>query len=187
MIYRFRRYGELYDLWQRSGRNPKHARRSFGVAEYRDLQVLSQLAWFDEDDLTHDPEIRGLVEKAERYNAADQALIGRKQQSAMRRVLPVYREFAQRGQIELSTTPFYHPILPLLCDTNIAEVAHPYVPLPERFCYPGDAREQLDRARAFMQDEFGSAPAGLWPSEGSVSDAALHLAAEAGFPLVGDR
>ncbi len=181
MIYRFGRYGELYDSWQRAGRNPKHAPRNFGLGEFRDLQVLSQLAWFDEEDLLHDPEIRGLVEKGERFNAADQALIGRKQQSALRRVLPVYREFAQRGQIELSTTPFYHPILPLLCDTNIAEVAHPYVPLPERFCYPGDAREQLQRARAYMQKEFGKAPAGLWPSEGSVSDAALGLAAEAGF------
>src|ERR1017187_734216 len=155
MIYRYPRYGELHDIWQRSGRNPKLAKRYFNVAELRDLQVLSQLAWFDEEDFTLDPEIIGLVDKGHHYTPADQALIGRKESAAMGRVLPTYRDFAARGHIEISTTPFYHPILPLVCDTNIAEVAHPYVPLPQRFCYPEDAREQLIRARKFMQETFG--------------------------------
>jgi alpha-amylase/alpha-mannosidase (GH57 family) len=181
MIYRYPRYGELNDIWQRSGRNPKLAKRYFNVAEFRDLQVLSQLAWFDEEDFTGDPEIQALVEKGDHYTPSDQALIGCKESAALGRVLPTYRDFAAKGQIEISTTPFYHPILPLLCDTNIAEVAHPYVPLPQRFCYPEDAREQLMRSRKFMQEAFGAVPAGLWPSEGSVSDEALRLAAEAGF------
>jgi alpha-amylase/alpha-mannosidase (GH57 family) len=99
----------------------------------------------------------------------------------MAEVLPVYREFAQRGQIEISTTPFYHPILPLLCDSNIAGIAHPYVPLPSRFRYPDDARHQLLRARDYMTQEFGSAPVGLWPSEGSVSDEVFSIAAGSGF------
>jgi alpha-amylase/alpha-mannosidase (GH57 family) len=181
MIYRYPRYGELWDAWQRSGRNPKHALRFFGMAEFRDLQVLSQLAWFDEEDFSEDAEIRGLVEKGDHFSAADQALIGRKETEALRRVLPTYRDFASRGQVEISTTPYYHPILPLLCDTNIAEISHPYVALPQRFCYPEDAREQIARAREFVAETFGTAPAGMWPSEGSVSDDALRLAAETGF------
>jgi alpha-amylase/alpha-mannosidase (GH57 family) len=108
-------------------------------------------------------------------------MLGRKQIEVTGKVIPVYREFAARKQIEVSTTPFYHPILPLICDTQIAEVAHPYVPLPSRFRYPQDARHQLKTACVYMDNRIGIHPAGLWPSEGSVSDEALHLAAEAGF------
>src|ERR1700685_2002379 len=110
-------------------------------------------------------------------------MLARKQHEALGRVLPVYREFAAKGQIEISTTPFYHPILPLVCDSDVGGISHPGVPLPPRFRYPDDARVQLERARSYMQEKLGVAPEGLWPSEGSVSDEALALAAECGFTL----
>src|ERR1700691_98843 len=88
---------------------------------------------------------------------------------------------AASGQIEISTTPYYHPILPLLCDSNIASVSHPGVPLPPAFRYPEDALKQLQMARQYVEREFGVAPVGLWPSEGSVSDATFGLAAEVGY------
>ncbi|MBM3747358.1 MAG: glycoside hydrolase [Acidobacteria bacterium] len=181
MIYRYPRYGELYDAWRAADRNPQRARLLFGTQAVRDLQVLSQLAWFDEEYLARDAEVRELAAQGRDFTLGDQQAMARKQREILGAVLPVHREFLERGQIEISTTPFYHPILPLLCDSNIAEVAHPYVPLPSRFRYPADARLQLERARIYMADRFGAAPAGLWPSEGSVSDEALGLAAEAGF------
>jgi alpha-amylase/alpha-mannosidase (GH57 family) len=181
MIYRYSRYGEIFDQWLASGKNPSRARRTLNRQAFRDLQVLSQLAWFDEEYLAKDADIAGLVRKGRDFSVADQQMLGHKQVEAVGNVIPVYREFAKRRQIEVSTTPFYHPILPLLCDTQIAEVAHPYVPLPSRFRYPGDARHQLMTACQYMDDRIGLHPAGLWPSEGSVSDEALHLAAEAGF------
>ena len=97
-------------------------------------------------------------------------------------MLPEYRRAADRGQIEISTTPFYHPILPLLCDSNVARESNGRSPLLEPpFQHPEDAREQLLRARAWHEKTFGRAPVGLWPSEGSVSDQALEIAAELGF------
>ena len=107
--------------------------------------------------------------------------MARKEREILAAVIPVYKEFAARGQIEISTTPFYHPILPLICDSDIATVSHPGVALPGRFQYPQDALHQLMTAREFIERTFGKAPVGLWPSEGSVSDEALSLAAEAGF------
>jgi alpha-amylase/alpha-mannosidase (GH57 family) len=181
MIYRYPRYGELYDLWLSSGQNVSRARRIFNASAMRDLQVLSQLAWFDEEYHDRDDFIRALGAKGRAYTNEDQRLLGRKQIEVIGNVIPVYRDFAASGQIEISTTPFYHPILPLLCDTQIAEVAHPYVPLPPRFRYPEDARFQLESARKYMTEKFGITAAGLWPSEGSVSDEAMQLAAEAGF------
>src|SRR5581483_3443599 len=111
----------------------------------------------------------------------DQARMGLKQREIVGKVLPEYQKLAATGQIEISTTPFYHPILPLICDSDIAGVAHTDVPLPPRFRYPGDARRQLALARDYVAREFGVAPVGLWPSEGSVSDEALTIAADLGF------
>src|SRR5579864_1810612 len=181
MIYRYPSYGELYDAWQRSSRAPQRARRIFSTQDLRDLQVLSQLTWFDEEFQAHDPEVKALIAKERNYSLEDQAVMARKQREIIAQVVPVHKEFAARGQIEISTTPFYHPILPLICDSNIAAVSHTGVPLPSRFRYPGDARHQLKTAREFIEREFGRAPIGLWPSEGSVSDEALSIAAEVGF------
>jgi alpha-amylase/alpha-mannosidase (GH57 family) len=184
-IARFPRYAEFCQAWAAADSNPQRVLRLFPAPALRDLQVLSQLAWFDEDYLTGDAEVADLVRHGRDYTAEDQAFIGRKQAEILGRVIPAYRKFAAAGQIEISTTPFYHPILPLLCDTNVAGVSHPYVPLPTRFRYPQDARMQLDRAREFCAERFGAAPVGLWPSEGSVSDEALAIAADAGFRWAG--
>jgi alpha-amylase/alpha-mannosidase (GH57 family) len=181
MIYRYPRYGELYDAWVASNRNVERGRRAFGKQAFRDLQILSQVAWFDEDILETDPEVRALIEKGRNFNLEDQALMGRKQREILSLVLPTYRRLAESGQIEISTTPFYHPILPLLCDSDIAAMSHSGVPLPSRFRYPEDARRQLKMAREYFSPEFGAPPRGLWPSEGSVSDAAFAIAAETGF------
>jgi alpha-amylase/alpha-mannosidase (GH57 family) len=184
MIRRYPRYGELYDLWLTAGRDVARARRMLTPQALRDLQVLSQLAWFDEDSLRNDLDVGGLVRKGREYSLEDQAMVGLKQTEFLATVVPAYQGLAARGQIEVSTTPFYHPILPLLCDSNIAEVSHSHVPLPRRFQYARDARLQLERARQYIEERFDGPLDGLWPSEGSVSDEALGIAAEVGFRWV---
>ena len=179
MIYRYPRYGQLYDAWQ--GQKNSGARALFGPQDFRDLQMWSQLAWFDEEFQAHDAEVREWVARGHGFTPADQRRMGEKQREIVSQVLPIYKKLAGAGQIEISTTPYYHPILPLLCDSNIASVAHPNVPLPERFRYPGDARSQLALAREYCGRVFDAAPVGLWPSEGSVSDEVFSIAAELGF------
>ena len=173
MIYRYPRYGELYD-----------ASRAHGLAaaqDLRDVQMWSQIAWFDEEFKTGDPEVREWIERGRDFTLDDQQRMGNKQRELVARVLPEYQKFAKSGQIEISTTPYYHPILPLICDSNIAGVAHPNVPLPPRFRHPEDARRQLALARQYIQEHFAVAPVGLWPSEGSVSDEVFTIASELGF------
>jgi len=179
MIYRYPRYGELFNLWQAQKGEGTGAR--FSVQELRDLQMWSQLAWFDEEFQAEDEEVLEWVRRGRNFTVADQRRMGEKQRDAIGKVLPEYRKLAASGQIEISTTPFYHPILPLLCDSQIASVAHPNVPLPARFRYPLDARRQLAMAREYITTQFGTAPVGLWPSEGSVSDEVLGIASEVGF------
>ena len=107
--------------------------------------------------------------------------LSRKEMELLGKVLDGYRQAAQRGQIEISTSPFYHPILPLLCDSNIADISHPYVALPEQFAYPGDATAQMTEAKDYVEHAVGLGLRGLWPPEGGVSDEVLAKAAEAGF------
>ena len=179
MIYRYPRYGELFDAWQAQKGSVSHI--LFGPQELRDVQMWSQLAWFDEEFHESDAEIAEWLRRGRNFTLEDQQRLGEKQREIIGHVLPVYRKLSASGQIEISTTPYYHPILPLVCDSDIARVAHPGVPLPPRFRYPQDARHQLSLARQYMAGQFGGAPVGLWPSEGSVSDEVFGIAAEVGF------
>ena len=176
MIRRYPRYGQLYEAWrgQQNGSN-------FSAQDFRDLQMWSQLAWFDEELHESDLEIRDWLTRGRNFSLADQARMAARQRDIVGLVIPEYRKLAESGQIEISTTPYYHPILPLLCDSDIASVSHAGVPLPPRFRYPQDARKQLELAREYCAKRFGVAPAGLWPSEGSVSDEVFALASELGF------
>jgi alpha-amylase/alpha-mannosidase (GH57 family) len=184
LMSRWPRFVELYD-WSRPAGGAQ-ALVTFTPRDWRDLQLLSQLAWIEESWFQKDEVVSRLAAKGKDYAEQDKAALKQKQQELLRLILPAYRDAASRGQIEISTTPFYHPILPLLCDSDIARVANPSSPLPRRaFRRPEDAREQLQLARQYHERTFGVKPAGLWPSEGSVSDQALSIAAEEGFQWFG--
>src|SRR6266478_233452 len=184
LMSRWPRFVELYE-WSRPAGGAQ-AQVAFTPRDWRDLQLLSQLAWMDESWLEKDDVVSRLASKGKDYSESDKSALKGKQIELIRMVLPAYRDAARRAQIEISTTPFYHPILPLVCDSDIARVANPSTPLPRRaYRRPEDAREQLQRARRYHERVFESQPAGLWPSEGSVSDQALTLAAEEGFQWFG--
>jgi len=184
LMSRWPRFVELLE-WSRPAGGAQ-AQVAFTQRDWRDLQLLSQLAWMDEIWLAKDEVVSRLANKGKDFTERDKDALKAKQLEFLGLVLPAYREAAQRGQIEISTTPLYHPILPLLCDSDIARVANPATPLPRRaFRQPDDAREQLRRAREYHERVFGAKPAGLWPSEGSVSDQALTIAMEEGFQWFG--
>src|SRR5437899_3351737 len=160
----------------------RDAARRFSVDELRDLQVWHKLAWIDPDYLARDARVRALVAKGRGFTEDDKARLREVELELLNAVIPEYRAAAARGQIELATSPFYHPILPLLCDTDVYLRTHPDSRMPrQRFVHPEDAAEQLARASACHERLFGHRPAGLWPSEGSVSDAMVPIAAAAGF------
>jgi len=117
MIGRYPRYLELWTKFTGAGGQAARAEPYFQRQDYTDLQVLSQIAWFDEFFL-EEPEIAQLVSKARNFTLEDQAFVIRKERELCGRVLPAYADAAREGRIEISTSPFYHPILPLLCDTN---------------------------------------------------------------------
>jgi alpha-amylase/alpha-mannosidase (GH57 family) len=184
MIGRYPRYRQL---WQEIGSRPDEASRlvlHLRDRDITDLQVLSQIAWMDEFFLEQ-PEIRELIRKERDYSLDDQKTVIRKQKEFLGMVLPAYKSAAERGGIEISTSPYYHPILPLICDSSIGAVSHTGLPLPlKRFQHPEDAREQIARGMALHSQVFGLTPRGMWPSEGSVSNDTLALASRAGLQWI---
>ena len=161
MLEPYPRYAELW------GRRPG----PFTTQELRDIQVWWTLVWMDE---RRRPET--LVQKGRDFTLLDQVGLRELVLDTLRDIVPAYRFHQDQGSIEISTTPFYHPILPVLMNSRVDD---PHVPID--FHFPEDALEQLQRARAFTEQRFGRAPRGLWPSEGSVSDAMSELVATAGF------
>jgi alpha-amylase/alpha-mannosidase (GH57 family) len=176
VIGRYPRYKELWERFREHGNDPARAQRYFQPQDFTDLQVLSQIAWFDEFFL-EEKDIAALVAKGHHYSLDDQKFVIERERELLARMLPAHAEAAKKGSIEISTTPFYHPILPLLCDTSVGAVSTPGLPLPQnRFRHPEDAREQLLRGLDLHENVFGIRPKGVWPSEGSVSEEALAIA-----------
>jgi len=176
VIGRYPRYRELWERFREHGDHPERAERYFQPQDFTDLQVLSQIAWFDEFFL-EEKDVAALVAKGHHYSLDDQKFVIAREKELLGRVLPAHADAAKKGSIEISATPFYHPIMPLVCDTSIGAVSSPGLPLPQnRFRHPEDARDQLVRGLDLHETVFGVRPKGIWPSEGSVSEEVLAIA-----------
>ena len=124
LIGRYPRYRELWERFREHGNHPDRAERYFQPQDFTDLQVLSQLAWFDEFFL-EEKDIAALVAKGHHYSLDDQKFVIARERELLARVLPAHAAAAEKGSIEISATPFYHPILPLVCDTSAGAVSTP--------------------------------------------------------------
>ncbi|HET90754.1 MAG TPA: glycoside hydrolase, partial [Chloroflexi bacterium] len=148
---------------------------------YRDLQVLFNLGWTDPDFLAQEP-LASLVARGRDFSEADKAIVLDEHLRILQEVIPLHREMQESGQIEVTMTPFAHPILPLLVDTNLAKVALPSAELPvPPFRYGQDAVAQVERGVAMYRDHFGADPRGMWPAEGAVAQVIVNMVGRAGI------
>ncbi len=99
----------------------------------------------------------------------------------MAKVVPLHKAMQDTGQIEVITTPYAHPILPLLFNSNLAAKGDPSAVLPTRFSWPNDAIAQVKKAAEDYQRRYGRAARGMWPGEGSVGQDIVKIVADAGF------
>lgn len=184
------RYRELLDKRGRAATPTEIRRRAgeFSHAELRDLTVLFNLAWLGHEARRGDEALTSLERRGGDYSTDDLRVVMDKQRQACARVVPLFRALSERGQVELSCSPYYHPIIPLLCDGEAAHVASSQMTLPGRFRYPQDALEQIRRGRAAFERIVKVPARGMWPPEGSISPAALQCYAQAGTSwLVSDE
>jgi alpha-amylase/alpha-mannosidase (GH57 family) len=183
MIEPYRRYLELLCMaGNGTARKQSDRIRNLQDQDILDLQVWFFLSWTGEAARRRHPELRELIKKGKNFSAEDKAILFAKQREILEGIIPLYRRLHDEGKAELAISPYFHPILPLLCDMNSARTAMPRVNLPAtRFRHPEDARNQVLSGIAYFEKIFGFTPTGIWPSEGSVSDEALAIIAECGF------
>jgi alpha-amylase/alpha-mannosidase (GH57 family) len=185
MVQPYSRYHELY-MKRGFGIDPvENALPRFSTRDLRDLQVWGNLTWIHELVFEQDAELREFRDKGQNWTDDEKAWLLDKQLEILKRIIPLHRELSESGQVELTTSPFYHPILPLLWDKRSARQAMPACDLPKQLdSYQEDAQIQIRRAIEYHTQLFGSAPAGMWPSEGSVSQDIIASIAEAGIQWI---
>ena len=173
------RYDQLYQQKQNQGL--AWCLANWTPQDYGDLLAWHNLAWIDPlfwDDL----EIAQWLEQGKNFTLSDRQRIYSKQREIIRRIIPQHKKMQDRGQIEIMTTPYTHPILPLLADTDAAKIAVPGIALPQqRFQWVEDISRHLNIAWEMYLDHFEREPCGLWPSEQSVSPLILPYISQQGF------
>ncbi len=149
-----------------------------------DLLVWYHLAWLAETVRREDPRVQALIAKRRFFNQHDRRTLLNVIAELLEGVLPRYRRLAERGQIELSVTPYAHPILPLLINLQTARDAMPDAVMPLAAEYPRGverARWHVEEGLRVFEAHFGFRPKGCWPAEGGVSQEGLRVLADAGF------
>ena len=176
------RYQELLNL--RGGTDEaaiSSAVENFSEQDLRDLQVWFNLAWVDPDYLAQEP-FSALVSKGRDFTEEDKTTLFEGILTLIRRVLPTHKELQDAGILEITTTPYAHPILPLIYNTDLALVGNPKAIMPrQNFSYPEDAAAHLKKSVDIYEAVFGREVRGLWPGEGSVAEEIVPLVSEAGY------
>ena len=176
VIARFPRYVEL--------RNNNQNWPSWSAQDFLDLQIMFNLAWTDPKYLAQEP-LKGLVSKGRNYSEEDKAILLNEHSKLIDKVIPTHAELWKTGQIEITTTPYAHPILPLIFDTNLAAVGDIGAELPtNRFNKPTDAAIQVEKGLDLAEELLGQRPTGMWPAEGAVSQEVLGMFAKEGIKWI---
>jgi len=170
IIARFPRYQQIAD--QRDQRD------EWDEQTWLDLQVLFNLGWTDPDYLAQEP-LASLVAQGRDFSEADKVIVLAEHQRLIAEVIPLHKRLQDEGRIEITTTPFFHPILPLLLDSNLASQAVPDIDLPVRYTYGLDAIKQIEMGVDFYTETFGQVPRGMWPAEGAVAQEIVTMISKA--------
>jgi alpha-amylase/alpha-mannosidase (GH57 family) len=167
MIERSARYAELLEMSQR--------KEHFEEQDYLDLVVHYALAWTGEFERRKDF-FQHYIEKDRNFTEKEKQLLFDELHKLFFQAIALHKKLQDSAQVEISTTPYYHPILPLLCSNDTAREAMPRVVLPEKlFRHAAHAKRQICMGHDFLRKRFGDIPIGMWPSEGSISDEALEI------------
>ena len=150
--------------------------------DYRDLQLWFDLSWFDPIYIENNQFLGGLVEKSNLYNEDEKNKLYNEQLKIIKRIIPKYKKMEEEKRIELISSPYYHPILPLLIDSKVAIEANQNCKAPDNhFSFLGDAKAQIEMGLDFHKSIFGLKPAGVWSPEMAISNESLKILAESGI------
>ncbi len=170
MIFPYEEYNRLY---QKFMSNPQADINIFTNQEYSDLMALFNLAWFDPVYKTKYPELKKLFKKGKGYTLEDRIKIIAIQYDIIRKIIPTYKKYLDKGRIEITTSPYYHPILPIL--TDLKSIKKTTTDIPVNLKTYLDAKIQTKTALDRIEEIFGKRPRGIWPSEQCICPKTLDM------------
>lgn len=184
-----RPYSAYFKLMERRGIDLDEvdideAIRFFSTQDYLDIQVFYNLIWFGFEAREEIPELGELLSRNGKFTEDDKRFVLDAQKRVLKSLIEAIRRAGTCDYIELSTTPFYHPILPLLIDTSFASRAMPKAKLPPRLTAAPHAKFQLEKGISYMEEFLGKRPSGMWPAEGSVCPEMIPLLSNAGIKWI---
>lgn len=176
------RYNELLKKRNFERKQAQEVFNNFSHADFQDLQVWANLSWYHPLVIQKDPLLSELIKKGKGFTKEDKEFVLLKQREVIRQIIPLHKQLQDSKQIEVTTSPYYHPILPLLCNQDSVKVILPEASLPKKRLFAiEDAKAQVERAVHAYVKYFGQRPCGIWPSEGAVSDDIIPILIHAGF------
>ncbi|AEX85885.1 alpha-amylase/alpha-mannosidase [Marinitoga piezophila KA3] len=143
-------------------REKRDKNEEFNSQDWLDLKVMWNLYWINIEYINADKRLKALMEKDRNYTKDDLDYVISKHYELMNSIVEKYQKLWEEGKIELTTTPYYHPILPLLIDMG----------------WPEDAKAQIEKGLSYFEEIFGKRPEGMWPSEQAVSTPLVPMFAD---------
>ncbi len=183
LVRRFEPFQDLIDL-SRALLTSTEQGEYLSDAFISDLSVWYHLAWMGETVRRTDPLIQRLMTQSGRFSVDDRRALLARIGELIAGIFPRYRALAEAGRVELSMTPYAHPIMPLLLDMGAGKDTLPQDPQPTGAAYSHGAERvnwHLAHGLAVFERYFGIRPVGCWPSEGALSEPTIHALAQAGF------
>lgn len=154
----------------------------FSDQEFSDIMMWFNLVWFDPMWKTVYPELDNLYKKQKDYSLEDRITVIDVQRKIIAKIIPAFKKYQDENRIEITTSPYYHPILPIMFDMNVAKKSAIRHPLPDcKSSMAEEAKTQIKMALDRMERTFGKRPKGLWPSEHCVSPKTLDCFADLGI------
>lgn len=155
---------------------------AFTDQEYSDIIAWFNIAWFDSIYADMFPELTKLASKGTGFTLEDRIEIIEYMRKIMKLIIPTYRKYIAEGRIEVSTSPYYHSILPILLDIKCANrnIPNPEA-LPQNLKMGKDAVKQVELALDRIEELLGKRPQGLWPSEHCLSSKTLDMLSDLGL------
>jgi alpha-amylase/alpha-mannosidase (GH57 family) len=179
MLYRSENYKSLYQKrFATDVCNPDE----FTPQELSDLMALFNLVWIDPSHFSRYPRLQELWDKQSNYTLEDRIEIIDIQRQIIREIIPTYKKYISEGRMELTTSPYYHVILPIMANMKITtKTVQTTAGLPQTLDMQDDACAQVRMGLDRVEEIMGVRPKGMWAPELCIGPKTLNMLTKEGI------